>query len=156
MKLTTKQDIEAPLAFAFQALSDFEAWERSAMRRGAEVSRTDKLRQPGPGMGWLTQFRYRGKDRTMTIRLDEIDVPSRLTFSGMSAIVEGQVAVDLVELTAKRTRLHVTLNIKPKSLGAKLYVQALKLARRRVDRSYAQRIAQFATEIEDRFRNTKP
>ena len=43
MRFTTKQDIEAPLDFVYNTMIDFEAWERSAMRRGAEVERTDTL-----------------------------------------------------------------------------------------------------------------
>ncbi|EKD59823.1 MAG: hypothetical protein ACD_54C01115G0002, partial [uncultured bacterium] len=43
MRFATKQDIEAPIADVFRLLSDFESWERAAMRRGAEVARTDKL-----------------------------------------------------------------------------------------------------------------
>ena len=50
MRFTTKQDIEAPLDFVYRTMTDFEGWERAAMRRGAEVERTDKLTRVGPGM----------------------------------------------------------------------------------------------------------
>ena len=53
MKLSGRTDIGAPVAFVYAALSDFEGWERSAMRRGADVNRTDKLRVPGVGMTLL-------------------------------------------------------------------------------------------------------
>ena len=151
MKLTSKQDIEAPLAFVFQQMADFESWERAAMRRGAEVSRTDMLRAPGPGMLWLARFRYRSRDRKLEIRLDRFDPPSRLGFTGMSRLADGEMVVDLIELGQKRTRLHVSLDLKPKTLTAKLYVQSLRLARSRVEKSFGQRIAQMTTEIEKRF-----
>lgn len=151
MKLTSKQDIEAPMAFVYQQMTDFESWERAAMRRGAEVSRTDKLREPGPGMAWLARFRYRSRDRKMDIRLDRLDAPSHLVFSVMSKLVDGDVTVDLIELGQKRTRVHVSVDLKPKTLTAKLYVQSLRLARSRVDKNFGQRIAQMTTEIEERF-----
>ena len=151
MKLTSKQDIEAPLAFVFQQLSDFESWERAAMRRGAEVSRTDKLRAPGPGMQWLARFRYRSRDRKMEIRLDRIEPPSHLGFTGISKLVDGEISVDLIELGQMRTRVHVSLDLKPKTLTAKLYVQSLRLARSRVEKNFGQRVAQMTSEIEERF-----
>jgi len=50
LKLAAKYDVEAPVEFVFAQLIDFEGWERAAMRRGADVSRTDKLTKAGPGM----------------------------------------------------------------------------------------------------------
>jgi hypothetical protein len=35
MKFNTKQDVEAPVAFVFAYLTDFDFWERSAGRTGA-------------------------------------------------------------------------------------------------------------------------
>ena len=49
MKLSSRQDIEAPVAFVFDALNDFQAWERAALRRGAEVARTDKMNVTAQG-----------------------------------------------------------------------------------------------------------
>ncbi len=58
-----------------RALSDFDAWERGAMRRGAEVERTDALARPGPGMAWAATFPYRGKRREIEVRLDDVVAP---------------------------------------------------------------------------------
>ena len=63
MKLSTRQDIEAPLADVYAAFADVEGWERAALRRGAEVTRRDNLRGLAVGMGWLAAFIYRGKAR---------------------------------------------------------------------------------------------
>ncbi len=152
MKLVAKYDVEAPAAFVFAQLSDFDGWERAAMRRGADVMRVDKLTRVAPGMTWDTQFRYRGKDRAATIRLDAITPTSALALTGMSAIVDGMVQIDILDLAAKRTRVEVRLEIKPKTIAARIYVQSLRLARARVERSFAQRVALLTSEIETRFR----
>ncbi len=152
MKLTTKQDIEAPVAFVYKVLTDFDGWERNAMRRGADVTRSDKLRQPGPGMTWIAKFFYRGKDRTVTVRIDAMDPPGHLAFAALSPVVEGQCKLELLELGAKRTRMHVVVDSKPKTFGARLYFQSLKLARARVERTLQKRTGSLAAEIEERFR----
>ena len=152
MKLTAKQDIDAPVAFVYRVLTDFDSWERSAMRRGADVNRSDKLRQPGPGMTWIARFFYRGKDRTLTVRVDAMDAPVHLAMAAFSPVVEGQCKLDLLEMSAKRTRLHIVVDTKPKTFAARLYFQSLKLAKGRVERNLQKRTASLAAEIEDRFR----
>ncbi|MEO8242195.1 MAG: SRPBCC family protein [bacterium] len=152
MKLVAKYDLEAPAAFVFAQLTDFDGWERAAMRRGADVMRVDKLKTVAPGMTWHTEFRYRGKDRAATIRLDAMTPHSALALTGMSSLVDGVVQIDILDLAAKRTRVEVRLDVKPKTIAARIYVQSLRLARARVERSFAQRVALLTTEIENRFR----
>ena len=152
MRFTSKQDIEAPLAFVFKAFSDFEAWERAAMRRGAEVDRTDSLTQTGAGMSWKARFSYRGRQRNLDLQLVTFNGPSQLAFAGRSPAVEGTAAVDLMEMSARRTRIHVVADVTPRTLAARLFLQSLRLARARVDRKFEKRVAQMATDIEQRFR----
>lgn len=155
MKFSTKQDIEAPLVFVHQTLTDFDMWERAAMRRGAEIGRTDTLRQPGPGMAWTAKFSYRGKDRSIAVTLTEWDAPVHLAFAGHANTIEAQARIELLEMSAKRTRLLVTMDVTPNTLGARLFLQSLRLARARVDRSFDQRVAQIAGDIEQRFRGQR-
>ncbi len=152
MKFVARHDIEAPLEFVQKTLADFEGWERAAMRRGAEVSRTDALRVAGPGMSWLTRFAYRGKERVINVQLLALDAAGHMAFIGSSASVEGDVKIDLLEMAARRTRLHVGVEVKPRTLGARLFLQSLRLARSRVDKSFDARIAMLAADIDARYR----
>ena len=155
MKLATKYDVEAPAAFVFAQLTDFDGWERAAMRRGADVTRMDTLRSIGPGAAWQAQFNYRSKDRRLTIALDDIAPIGRLALTGKSAPADGSLAIEILDLGAKRTRVEVKLEVKPNTLTARIYVQSLRLARARVERNFSQRVAQLAVEIEDRFRGSQ-
>ena len=152
MKLTAKYDVDAPVGFVFGQLVDFSGWERAAMRRGADVMRSDKLREIGPGATWDANFRYRARDRAVTIRLDSLTPQTAVGLTAISKTVDGVVAMDLLAMGSGRTRFTVRLDVKPKTMAARIYVQSLRLARARVERSFAQRIAQFTAEIEDRYR----
>lgn len=155
MKLTAKNDVEAPVDFVFAQLADFEGWERAAMRRGAEVARLDSMTRVGPGMTWSALFQYRGKERKTTIRLDAIKPTSSLSLTGMSRLMDGVMVINVLDLAAKRTRVEVRLDIKPKTIAARLLIQSLRLARARVERRFSQRVAQMSIEIEDRFRKSQ-
>lgn len=155
MKFATKKDIEAPIDQVWAAMADFEAWERAAMRRGVEVARTDTLSAPALGMSWLARFVYRSKDRSVDLKLVEMAAPTQLGFSGISAALEFEAKVELMEMSAKRTRIHVAVEVKPRTLGARLFLQSLRLARGKVDRKFDLRVGQLATDLEQRFRVSK-
>ncbi len=155
MKVTTRHDIEAPVDFVFKTLTDFDSWERSAMRRGADVVRTDKLTAVAPGLSWLVRFRYRGKDRKLAIRLTAIDPGARAAFAIDGGLFEGTSIVDLLELGVNRTRLVMVGEAKPKTLGARLILQSLRLARGRVQRTMDRRVAAIGEEVTQRFRATQ-
>lgn len=154
MKLVAKKDVEAPAAFVFRQVSDFEGWERAAMRRGAEVTRADTLSSPGPGMAWDTQFTYRGKERRVNLKVETFAPPSGLSLALKSPAITGALQVDVIDLAAKRTRIEVRLEVKPNTLAARILLQSLRLARARVERTFDQRVAQLAVEIEDRYRRS--
>jgi uncharacterized protein (DUF2164 family) len=122
------------------------------MRRGAEVMRTDTQRKPGPGMQWQARFTYRSKMRTSDIELVELAEKSALGFKALSPNIQADARVELMEMSTKRTRIHVTLDVVPRSLGARLFLQSLRLARARIDRKFEARVAQLAAEIEQRYR----
>jgi hypothetical protein len=153
MKFSTKQDIETPAAYLFAALTDFEGWERAAMRRGADVARTDKMRNAGAGMSWHVAFQFRGRQRKMDLRLLNMIPNSKLEFAALSAAIDATTSIEIVEMSARRARLHVTANITPLTLTAKLFIQSLRLARARADRKFAQRVQTIVAEIEARYRD---
>ncbi len=148
MKLSARQDIDAPIEKVFARLADFEAWQRAAMRRGAGVVRTDGLSGTARGMSWVVDFTYRGRHRRLQVMLDEFVAPSRLALSGSGPNVAGTVMVDLTALTPHRTRMIVKLDVRPKTLVARLFLQSLKLARTRVDARFRERVAQLVEKIE--------
>jgi carbon monoxide dehydrogenase subunit G len=152
MKLNAKEDVEAPIDFVRSFLTDFDTWERAAMRRGAQVERLDNLRAPGPGMAWRAAFDYRAKRRVIDIKVLSLDAETGLAFEGTAKPAEGTLLLELTEMGARRTRLNVVMEVKPRTLAARLVLQSLKLAKAKVLRRFSQRLKLVAADIEDRFR----
>ena len=155
MKFSTKEDIEAPIEFVFSQLSDFQSFERSALRRGAEVQRLDGHRAPSVGMAWDVAFKLRGKMRQMQMELTRYDPPNGMVFSSLSPKMGGDMVVDLVALSRGRTRLSVDIELHPRNLSSRLMVQSLKLARSSLTKRYHLRVAGFAKDLEDRFKKRR-
>lgn len=78
MKFSAKEDIDAPIEDVFLMLSEIERYERSAMRRGAEVRRTSDPALHGLGMTWDVAFQLRGRQQAIpSARLSQCCQPQR-------------------------------------------------------------------------------
>jgi len=150
MKFSSKEDIEAPIDQVFAILSDFEIFERAAIRRGADVHRRDDLPEPGVGMRWEASFMMRGKQRDAVVDLVTYDRPNEMVFESRAGGLEGFLDIDLVALSPRRTRLSVNFEVKPKTLPARLLVQSMKLAKTNLTKRFKLRVATFARDIEER------
>jgi carbon monoxide dehydrogenase subunit G len=152
MKFSTNEDIEAPIEAVFDMLSDFEHFERAALRRGAEVQRVDEMTVPGPGMTWDAVFELRGKRRELQLEMVTYDRPNEMVLESTSPGMLGQMSFELIALSRGRTRVKVELEVKPLNLSARLLVQSLKLAKKKLAQRYKLRIAEYAKGMEDRYR----
>lgn len=150
MQFKASEDIEAPIDFVFSQVSDFERFERTALRRGADVVRTDNLKAPGVGMSWQGQFVFRGKTREMRGTLSIYEPPNQLQFDARVGGLEVVFTVDLVALSRARTRLTVASMLKPHNIPARLLYQSLKLVKNNMVRRMNTRLADYAEELEDR------
>lgn len=151
MKFSTREDIDAPIDHVFKSVSDFAAFERQALRRGADVRRVDN----GPyqvGSAWDVAFQFRGKDRRMRANLVTLDAPNQLTVNTVASGIDGVTMVELVQLSPKRTRIAVSIELSAKTLSARLLLQSLKLAKATLTKRFKSRIADQAVAIEDRYR----
>lgn len=153
MKFSSIEDIEAPIDVVFRAVSNFSTIERSALRRGARVQQVDRKTHPSTSMAWDVGFSFRGKKRDMLIELTEFDEPNRLLAQSLSGGLEGEITVDLVALSKNRTRMAIDIEVKPKTLSARLMVQSMRLAKAKLTKRYRLKLAGFATDIEGRYKD---
>lgn len=154
MKFSSKEDIEAPIAIVFGMLSDFEVYERSAIRRGADVQRIGDHDVPHEGQSWAASFALRGKERTARVELTRYAPPTEMVFESTSGGLFTTLDLELVALAPKRTRISVDFEIKPRTLPARLFVQSMKLAKSNLTKRFKLRVAEYARDLEDRFTRT--
>lgn len=152
MKFSTREDIEAPIDYVFDRVTDFDNFERRALRQGAQVNR----RQDGPvriGNTWDIAFKFRGRDRKIAAELVKYDRPQELEVDSNSEGLNAVTQVSLVALSATRTRVLVSFDMRAKTLTAKLLLQSLKLAKAKISKRFKSRVQEYGEDIEDRYRH---
>ena len=151
MKFSSREDVEAPVASVFAMLSDFETFERAAIRRGAEVQRVGDHDHPHVGQAWEARFMLRGRERDTRVTLIQYTPPTDMVFESQSGGLMTVLEIELIALSQKRTRISVNFEVKPRTLPARLIVQSMKLAKGRITKGFKLRVADFARDMEDRY-----
>lgn len=146
MKIVAKEDIEAPIEKVFVKVTDFRTFERSALRRGASVTRIEA--EEDIPLSWDVAFPLRGKTRLFRLTTVDVNAPEHMHISAVSEGMTGRIQVDLVALSRSRTRLRIETEIKPQTLSARLLVQSLRLARGTLQQRLQERLVEFAASIE--------
>ncbi|MDX8347197.1 SRPBCC family protein [Cognatiyoonia sp. IB215446] len=151
MKFSTREDIEAPIAFVFDRASDFDALEKRGRQYGAEISRNGD----GPaqvGMAWDAVFEFRGRNRQMQVKLTQFTPPEAYIFetemNGLTAVSD----VTLVSLSPSRTRLAIGIDLRAHTLTARLLLQSMKLAKTKLTKRFKARVRDYAEDIEEAYR----
>ena len=150
MIFETREDFNAPIDRVFPQISDFDGFERSALRRGAEIKRLDNLRQPGPGMKWDMKFLLRGKRREFQMEMVSFDPPNGMRFHTKTTGVNGVMHIDLIALSRTSTRLNIKLELQATNLTGRLLLQSLKLARSNIASRVNAKLYEFARGTEKR------
>ncbi len=148
MKFSTREDINAPAADVFAAVTDFDSFERMIRRYGSKVSRIDSQNAKGAGMMWDVAFQYRGRARQARATIVEYTDPATMRMTAEIGGLDSECEVQVIALSPNQTRLQVSLDLKPRTLSARLVVQSLKLAKSKINTRFKARVAAFAAGIE--------
>jgi hypothetical protein len=155
MKLTVKTDIDAPVEFVHAYIGDNTVWERDAIRRGIEIERPADMPPRGVGAGWRIRLQFRGRIRNVLLRLDEVTQDEKIGYSFEGEALHGSIDLETKALSQRRSRLKLSVDAKPKTLAARLFLNTLRLARRKVEARMATRLGQLAARIEERYAREK-
>lgn len=151
MKFSTRKDIEAPLEFVFARAADFASIERQILRRGVDLKRTSPGDASGTGIVWSARFKIRGKPRKLEATVAAFDAPNGYTVEGGSDGLKFTGTVETIGLSRGRTRLLVSLDMRPTTLSARIIMQSARLAKTSLSAKYDARVAAFAQDIEDHY-----
>jgi hypothetical protein len=155
MKLTAKTDLEVPAAFVFASLVDHASWEREAVRNGAEVERPEGTPATGLGAAWRIRGHFRGKARKALLKITDLAENRHVVLSIDSPSIEGSARFEIMVLSPRRSRLRVDVDIKPKTLAARLFINTMRLAKGRVQAKFEKRLGQMGTRIKDRYERSQ-
>jgi hypothetical protein len=144
MKFSTRQDVQAPIEDVFGRATNFDRFERVLKRQGHDVRRVPTPENEQAVMCWQAVVDYRGKTRNIRANLAEISPPNRFCMTSKINGVESVLEVDFVAITPSKSRMIVGLELSPKTLAARLFVQSLKLGKSNLDRKFADRVERYA------------
>ncbi|MGI9394568.1 MAG: SRPBCC family protein [Boseongicola sp.] len=147
MKFSTREDIEAPIGKVYDAVTDFDSFERQMLRRGIDVTRDENCPPPNVGARWQAQVKWRKRQHEVDAELVSVDSGNGYAIESRGAGVICLAVVDLVPLSKARTRLLVSMDLKPTTLSSRLFIQTLKLAKGSLSRRFKKRVAKFAETI---------
>lgn len=147
MKFSAREDIDAPIETVFTAVSDFDAFERRMLRRGVDITRDEAIPLDEVGARWKAQFAWRGRSYDVDAELVNLEVGTGYAIESLTNGIQSMATVDLVALSKSRTRLFVSLELKPQTLSSRLLVQSLRLAKGNLSRRFKTRVAEFASGI---------
>lgn len=150
MEIKTQQDIEAPADYVFECLSDFESFEKAALRRGAEVQRVDDLADLGLGARWDVVFSFRGKPRDVTVELVEYAPAEKAKYKAVGQGVEAVMAIELVPMSKNLTRMVTVVQMEAKTLSARLLLQSMKLAKGQIGKRFDGMMEGYAKQLKRR------
>ena len=151
MKLTAKTDLEVPAAAVFASLVDHPAWERDATRNGVEVERPAGTPATGVGAEWRIRGHFRGKARKVQVKIEEMTQDQRIALGLDSPSIEGTTRLEIMVLSPRRSRMRVDLEIKPKTLAARLFINTMRLAKGRVQARFEKGLGRLGARIKDRY-----
>lgn len=154
MEFSTQEDIDTPISEAFGMLSSFASYEQAARQRGAQVERSDTLRQPGVGMKWTAQFELREQPRTVDVEIITHDPPDRVVMALRSPGFAGDATLDLLALGPGRTRVTVHVAVNATSLKTRILLKSLTLTKSSLDSRFEDRVGEYLKGVEQRYQRS--
>ena len=153
MKFSTREDIEAPVDHVSGYLVDFDSHEKLILERNGKIQRVDDAPCPSVGNQWDIELKVRGKDRKLKCKIVKVEENKVLNAKTSSDGLDANMEISLVPLSKSKTRMLISVDLKPKSLSVRLVVQSMKLAKSSLMKRFKDRVGQFAQVIENDYKN---
>lgn len=150
MHFSTSEVIHAPRDAVFAAITDFDAIERQVIRAGGTLTRTGG---PGPEATWQGTASFRGTERDFTSRVADWTPPGGYRLASETSGLDALVDLRCIAVNEATTRLEILVDLKPRSMKARILLNSLKLMRSQINARFKQRIRRFADSIAEQAGN---
>ena len=157
MKFETSGDISAPTQYVCESITTGRAIERFEQQRGVVNQRSTPTALTGFGQCWSAAFKFRNTLWQAQVGVVGFNPPKTLAFKSVIRGLASEVMISFTALSNGQTRLTFDLDLLPKSLSARIFVQSLKVVRDKIDARFAAGVGAFVQDISDHFgRNRQP
>ena len=89
--------------------------------------------------------------RKVLIRVEDLKPDHSLGLLIDSPSIEGNSRIEVTVLSPRRSRVRVDLEVKPKTLAARLFINTMRLAKGRVQARFEKGLVQLGARIRDRY-----
>ncbi|MCU4654135.1 hypothetical protein N8I71_14920 [Roseibacterium sp. SDUM158016] len=152
MKFRVSEDVEAPVGPTWTGFTDFASVEEDARGRGAEIARVGDWREARLGASWRGMVAVRGKTRPIEAKITVFAPGETLTVESRIGGMDSTYEVTFVPLSQDVTRVSVMLELRATTLSARLLLQTMKIARRRVMQRLEGAVVRQAQAVERTWR----
>ncbi|ABG30906.1 SRPBCC family protein [Roseobacter denitrificans] len=154
MDISLSKEIDAPAAFVFQAVTDFERFEKVAIARGVKVHRRAAPSDAVAGPVWDVQFLFHGKALDLTLAVTDLMAPDHLVMSVLAKSFKGRAMCQLSPRETEKTQMTLSFMFEGQTLSGRLFLKALEVTKATMEQKIAKRMADFARETESAYRAT--
>ena len=155
MRFKATETINGPIEAVFDDFSDIRRIEQELTDRGVGLERLDNDTGLVAGAAWHTVVRVKGRQRDADAQLVEVDRPRSLRLEGKSGGMLMETSFEFTEIGPQTTELEIVVNLRARSVSAKLLLSSFRLARSRMVRGMRKRVAKSARACEARLRTSR-
>lgn len=148
MKFVNHTDIQRPVETVFEHVTRFDDLEKRARKAGAEVERIAGDGRAVAGSEWRVSGRIAGSERETQVRLVTVNAPSLLEFRNTATGFEVEFDVRVMPLAPNRARLRTMVDIRARTLAARITLQSARLIRPRISKRIDTALTAVAKRIE--------
>lgn len=152
MKFKVSDDVEAPVDWVWGGFTDFDAVESDIRARDAELVRVGDWKEAALGVAWRGSVPVRGKVRPIDAKIAEFRPDEHLQVESQVGGMSCEYDVTFTVLSPEVTRVAITLELKASTLSARLLLQTLKIARRKVIQRLEAAVVRQGTAVENDWR----
>jgi hypothetical protein len=150
MKFKAVESINLPVEVVFDDFTDIRRIGKELTDHGIGLERLDNDTGLVPGAAWQTVFSFRGRRRDADAQVVEVERPNLLRLECKSGGMLIETNVEFTKLTPETTEVRVVVNLRARSMSAKVLLSSLRLARSRIVRGMRKRVAKSARACEAR------